>query len=89
MAKRNGRRSSGRSGGTIVVAAGEGWTLAWPADDWNALTPDEQRQAIERQRALIGANEDARTSRRRKPARPGAVASGALSLKVPPSAAAF
>ena len=39
--------------GLMVVARGDGWALAWPRAEWEALDAEEQRQVIERQTSLM------------------------------------
>ncbi len=40
----------------LVVARGDGWALAWPRAEWEALDDEEQRQVIARQTALLSHN---------------------------------
>lgn len=40
----------------VVVTRGDGWALAWPRAEWEALDAEEQRQVIARQAALLSQN---------------------------------
>ena len=42
--------------GLVVVARGDGWALAWPRAEWEALDEEEQRQVVARQAALLSQN---------------------------------
>lgn len=42
--------------GLVVVVRGDGWLLAWPRAEWEALGEDERRQVIARQTALLSHN---------------------------------
>jgi len=37
----------------VIVARTKAWTLAWPRELWQSLTPDEQDAVIKRQAALF------------------------------------
>ena len=39
--------------GLVVVARGRGWTLAWPRERWEQLTPEQQQDMIDTQAALL------------------------------------
>ena len=53
-----------RRGGLVVVARGDGWLLAWPRAEWEALNADEQRQVIARQKSLLSQNVPQNRTRR-------------------------
>ena len=56
-----------RREGLVVVARGDGWALAWPRAEWEALDEEEQRQVVARQAALLSQNvPQNRTQRRRR-----------------------
>lgn len=48
----------------VVVARGDGWALAWPRAEWEALDDEEQRQVIARQAALLSQNVPQNRTRR-------------------------
>ena len=50
--------------GLMVVARGDGWLLAWPRAEWEALNADEQRQVIARQKSLLSQNVPQNRTRR-------------------------
>jgi hypothetical protein len=53
-----------RRDGLVVVARGDGWALAWPRAEWEALNADEQRQVIARQKSLLSQNVPQNRTRR-------------------------
>jgi hypothetical protein len=53
-----------RRDGLVVVARGDGWLLAWPRAEWEALNADEQRQVIARQKSLLSQNVPQNRTRR-------------------------
>lgn len=51
--------------GLVVVVRGDGWLLAWPRAEWEALGEDERRQVIARQTALLSHNVPQKRTRHR------------------------
>lgn len=51
--------------GLVVVVRGDGWLLAWPRAEWEALNAEEQRQVIARQTALLSHNVPQKRTRHR------------------------
>ena len=67
-----------RREGLVVVARGDGWALAWPRAEWEALDAEERRQVIARQAALLSQNV---AQNRTQTSKPRAIRGGAAGLQ--------
>jgi hypothetical protein len=60
----------------VEVTMGDGWTLWWPRHQWEALTAEERKDVISRQRELLEGD----TSRQKKTVLRGEVWQERLSI---------